>query len=77
VVPCLNEAGSIDRCVREAKAALDDAGWEGAVIVADNGSDDGSAELARAAGALVVHDPVAATAARTWPASPRRKASTS
>ena len=37
--------------------AFEGQGWEGEVIVADNGSDDGSAELARDAGALVVHEP--------------------
>jgi glycosyltransferase involved in cell wall biosynthesis len=57
VIPCLNEAGSIARCVTEALAALQGQGWTGEVIVADNGSDDRSAELARDAGALVVHEP--------------------
>jgi glycosyltransferase involved in cell wall biosynthesis len=57
VIPCLNEARSIERCVREARAAFEDADWRGEVIVADNGSEDASAELARAAGALVVHEP--------------------
>jgi glycosyltransferase involved in cell wall biosynthesis len=57
VIPCLNEAVSIERCVRAARDALQGQGWEGEVIVADNGSDDGSAELARDAGALVVFEP--------------------
>jgi glycosyltransferase involved in cell wall biosynthesis len=57
VIPCLNEARSIQRCVTDARNALDGQGWEGEVIVADNGSDDRSAELARDAGALVVHEP--------------------
>jgi glycosyltransferase involved in cell wall biosynthesis len=57
VIPCLNEAASIERCVARARRALDGHGWVGEVIVADNGSEDGSAELARAAGALVIHEP--------------------
>jgi glycosyltransferase involved in cell wall biosynthesis len=57
VIPCLNEAASIERCVSRAREALEGHGWRGEVIVADNGSDDGSAELAKAAGALVVFEP--------------------
>ena len=57
VIPCLNEAASIERCVFAAREALRGHGWEGEVIVADNGSDDGSAELASDAGAIVVFEP--------------------
>jgi glycosyltransferase involved in cell wall biosynthesis len=57
VIPCLDEAETITECVTRARAALDDAGLEGEVIVVDNGSADGSGELARAAGALVVDEP--------------------
>jgi glycosyltransferase involved in cell wall biosynthesis len=57
VIPCLNEAANIEQCVRRSQAALDEAGILGEVLVADNGSDDGSAELAAAAGARVVHEP--------------------
>ena len=57
VIPCLNEEASIERCVTEARRAIEGHGWDGEVIVADNGSDDGSAELARGAGALVIHEP--------------------
>jgi len=56
VIPCLNEAGSIERCVREAQRALAELEVAGEVIVADNGSEDGSAELAKRAGALVVFE---------------------
>ena len=56
VIPCLNEAENIETCVRRARAALEAGGLRGEVIVADNDSDDGSAELARAAGAHVVHE---------------------
>jgi glycosyltransferase involved in cell wall biosynthesis len=56
VIPCLNEAENIQECVRRARAALDENGLPGEVVVADNGSDDGSAELAERAGARVVHE---------------------
>jgi glycosyltransferase involved in cell wall biosynthesis len=57
VIPCLNEAENIEQCVRSSLQALEDAGLCGEVVVADNDSDDGSPELAAAAGARVVHEP--------------------
>ncbi len=57
VIPCLNEAENIEECVRLSLQALADAGLNGEVVVADNASDDGSPELATAAGARVVHEP--------------------
>jgi len=57
VIPCLNEAENIEECVQRSQAALDEAGIVGEVVVADNDSHDGSAELAAAAGARVVHEP--------------------
>ncbi len=54
VIPCLNEAGTIEECVRRARAALDSREIAGELIVVDNGSDDGSGGLAAAAGAHVV-----------------------
>jgi glycosyltransferase involved in cell wall biosynthesis len=58
IMPCLNEAASVARCVEKARAALERAGLDGEVVVADNGSDDGSPALAAAAGARVVAAPV-------------------
>src|SRR5271163_369194 len=55
VMPCLNERETVGICVRKAMAALQDAGISGEVIVADNGSTDGSVELAQAEGARVVN----------------------
>jgi glycosyltransferase involved in cell wall biosynthesis len=56
VIPCLNEADNIERCVAWALTTLAEHGIAGEVVVADNASDDGSAELAAAAGAHVVHE---------------------
>jgi hypothetical protein len=58
VLPCLNEARTITGCVREAMDALAASGIAGEVVVADNGSTDGSQDLAIQAGARVV--PIAA-----------------
>src|SRR4051794_4449329 len=57
VMPCLNEARTVGRCVQKAVAALEEMGVHGEVIVADNGSTDGSPEIARAHGARVVPVP--------------------
>jgi glycosyltransferase involved in cell wall biosynthesis len=57
VIPCLNEAETVEECVRAALSAMERAGIRGEVIVADNGSHDGSAEIASRAGAHVVHEP--------------------
>jgi glycosyltransferase involved in cell wall biosynthesis len=57
VIPCLNEAQNIEQCVSAALGAMAGAGIDGEVIVADNGSEDGSGELAELAGAHVVQEP--------------------
>ena len=53
-MPCLNEAATVGRCVEQARATLREHGIRGEVIVADNGSADGSREIATRAGARVV-----------------------
>jgi hypothetical protein len=57
VIPCLNEEANIEACVIAALEAMREAGIPGEVVVADNASDDRSAELAAAAGARVVSEP--------------------
>ncbi|MGQ0634366.1 MAG: glycosyltransferase family 2 protein [Planctomycetaceae bacterium] len=54
VLPCLNEHETVGECVRKAVHALETAAIKGEVIVADNGSTDGSVEIAGAEGARVV-----------------------
>ena len=54
IMPCLNEAATVGQCVAKARAAMEAAGLSGEIVVADNGSDDGSPALAEAAGARVV-----------------------
>ena len=54
ILPCLNEAHAVIGCVQAAQKAFCDTGIAGEVIVADNGSADGSAELAAQAGARVI-----------------------
>jgi hypothetical protein len=54
LMPCLNEAETVATCVRKARSFLTRTGIEGEVLVADNGSTDGSPQLARDAGARVV-----------------------
>lgn len=54
VMPCLNEADTVATCVAKARRFLEGNGIEGEVVVADNGSRDGSPQLAAHAGARVV-----------------------
>jgi glycosyltransferase involved in cell wall biosynthesis len=54
LMPCLNEAETIEICVKKAKGFLDSSGIRGEVVIADNGSTDGSQALAQKCGARVV-----------------------
>jgi hypothetical protein len=57
VIPCLNEANSLAFCIEKAVAAIRSSGLRGEVIVADNGSTDGSIEIAEFNGARVLRVP--------------------
>jgi len=57
VIPCLNESATVGACVHVARDALAGLDEHGEVIVVDNGSSDGSPELAEAAGAWVLREP--------------------
>src|SRR5690349_19270551 len=54
IMPCLNEAESVGHCVEKARRAMEEIGIAGEVIVADNGSTDGSRQIAERAGARVI-----------------------
>ena len=57
LMPCLNEAETLATCIGKARGFLERTGISGEVVVADNGSTDGSREIAMAAGARVVDVP--------------------
>jgi len=55
VIPCLNEAETLAICIEKAFRALDEQHIDGEIVVADNGSTDGSPEIAKRSGACVIH----------------------
>ncbi|MGO9246166.1 MAG: glycosyltransferase family 2 protein [Verrucomicrobiia bacterium] len=55
LMPCLNEADTLEVCIGKAQQALRDHQIRGEILIADNGSTDGSQEIARRLGARVVH----------------------
>jgi glycosyltransferase involved in cell wall biosynthesis len=58
VMPCLNEADTLEACILRAKRGLESSAIVGEIVVADNGSTDASPSIARMAGARVVDAPL-------------------
>jgi cellulose synthase/poly-beta-1,6-N-acetylglucosamine synthase-like glycosyltransferase len=54
VMPCLNEAETLATCIKKAQSCMNELNINGEVVIADNGSTDGSQDIARALGARVV-----------------------
>lgn len=58
LMPCLNEAETLEVCIKKARTFLENSGIKGEILIADNGSTDGSVEIAQRCGARVEHVPV-------------------
>jgi glycosyltransferase involved in cell wall biosynthesis len=58
IMPCLNEAETLETCIRKASAFLEKNHLQGEIVIGDNGSTDGSQEIARRCGARVVNVPL-------------------
>lgn len=54
LMPCLNEAETLEVCIRKAQASIEGLGINAEVLIADNGSTDGSQEIAKSLGARVI-----------------------
>src|SRR5579862_5437334 len=54
LMPCLNEAETLAACIQKARSGIERAGVSGEILIADNGSTDGSIEIAEKLGARVV-----------------------
>jgi len=66
VMPCLNEAETLERCIKKAQSFLGRSNARGEIIVGDNGSVDGSKEIARRCGARVIDVPIRGYGAAIW-----------
>jgi glycosyltransferase involved in cell wall biosynthesis len=55
LMPCLNEAETLARCIEKAKNGIQKSGVRGEILIADNGSTDGSIQIAEKSGVRVVH----------------------
>ena len=68
VMPCLNEAETIGSCIAECFATFQSTGLAGEIVVGDNGSTDGSQQIATSNGAVVVHVPTRGYGSAIWAA---------
>lgn len=66
LMPCLNEAETLALCVRKARLFLDESGVSGEILIADNGSTDGSLEIAEREGARTVSVPQKGYGSALW-----------
>ncbi len=55
VIPCLNEADTVGVCIAKAHRSLEESNIAGEIIIADNGSTDGSQSIASQMGARLIH----------------------
>jgi glycosyltransferase involved in cell wall biosynthesis len=55
IMPCLNEADTLEICIRKAISSIEKFSISAEIIIADNGSTDGSIEIAKRCDARVVH----------------------
>ena len=76
-MPCLNEARTLGACIRKAQDFLAEQAFAGEIVVADNGSTDGSRDIAASLGARVVAVPVRGYGSAFWPGSKPRAANSS
>ena len=58
IMPCLNEAETLETCIRKAQSYLNRSGVRGEIVIGDNGSTDGSQEIAARCGARVIAIPL-------------------
>lgn len=58
IMPCLNEAETLEPCIRKAQTFLERTGIKGEIVIGDNGSTDGSQEIATRLGARVIDVPI-------------------
>jgi glycosyltransferase involved in cell wall biosynthesis len=66
LMPCLNEAGTIQACIVKAQKFLLSSGIIGEILIADNGSTDGSQEIALSLGARVIDIPLKGYGSALW-----------
>jgi len=58
LLPCLNEAETLEICIRKASVFLKTSGIKGEILISDNGSTDGSQSIAQRLGVRIVHSPI-------------------